>query len=272
MAPDAEAGREPLPDMGGAAGKAVMPAAYHVVPFSFTLPLLMPSTLEASVPWTDYAFSRCSIYANIDVAWRMDPSARALITIVQPLPASLPRLLAPAAFERGPVRPVFGLAGFAKACPGLCACLCCCCEMCSSDGILANTNDKCALVCPRRCPLIHPLPSSSDDVGRCPALLKPPKYSENPPPRIPRRLGDVHLMCRLERTGLVPGEPVGLSLRVSNSSPAALNLRVEFVRHFRCTSHVLLGAGPVVSAEVRQVVVAEQARKEAPDPSSSFSS
>ena len=109
---------EPLP---GPPTKVQMPQATGMVfPFAFQLPANMPSSLEG-VPGVDYGYVRCSVYAHLDVAWRADPSvrtmsavrlgfcrmcavltradsraqARAFISVVQPVPAALPRLLAP---------------------------------------------------------------------------------------------------------------------------------------------------------------------------------
>jgi hypothetical protein len=90
-------------------------------PFSVQLPNNMPSSLEG-VAGVDYGFVRCSVYANLDVAWRADPSARAFINIVQPVPVSLPRLLAPAG--NGDKKNVYGL----RCCFCFHFCLNCVCE------------------------------------------------------------------------------------------------------------------------------------------------
>jgi hypothetical protein len=169
----------PLP---AAPALATLPRAQAlVVPFSFQLPVHLPSSLEG-VPGVDYGFVRCSIYAHIHIAWKLDPSCRAFISIIQPVPASLPRLLAPlgAAGER----PVFGLR-----CCGKCCCECCvaCCgPACCED---------------RSTPL-----------------------------------GVVALQASLPRSGFAPGEEAELSLRISNGTPSACILRVEFVRVYMCAA------------------------------------
>ncbi len=69
-------------------------------------------------------YVRCSVYAHIDIALKTDPSCRAIITIVQPVAACIPRLLAPVAacIER----PVFGTTCLGKCC-NCCPCCCTCC-------------------------------------------------------------------------------------------------------------------------------------------------
>jgi hypothetical protein len=107
---------------------ALLPRANAlVVPFSFQLPVHLPSSLEG-VPDVDWGYVRCSIYANIHIAWKLDPSCRAFISIIQPVPAAVPRLLAP--LGASGERPVYGLR-----CCGKCCCSCCvsccgpsCCE------------------------------------------------------------------------------------------------------------------------------------------------
>lgn len=97
------------------------------VPFRFKLPRNLPSSLER-VPDCDYGFVRCSVYAHIDIAWRLDPSCRAFISIVQAVPVSVPRLLVPYTFNEA--REIYGIrAGCGWCCE---CCLSCwgadCCE------------------------------------------------------------------------------------------------------------------------------------------------
>jgi hypothetical protein len=92
-------------------------------PFSFRLPANLPSSCEnigGGGMLFDWAFVRCSLYAYLDIAWRMDPSARRLITIVQPTPASLPRLLSPLAACASRMI-------YATKCPCCCECCLACC-------------------------------------------------------------------------------------------------------------------------------------------------
>ena len=118
----AQQGR-PLPEPPS---RVTMPQARAIsFPFSFLLPANLPSTQE-DVPDLDWGFVRCSVYAHIDVAWRLNPSVRAFISIVQPVPASLPRLLMPVSASGS--KPVFGV--HCDCCPE--ECLLCfgtaCCE------------------------------------------------------------------------------------------------------------------------------------------------
>jgi hypothetical protein len=59
-----------------------LPAGDMVIPFSFQLPPDMPSSIARGDEYVAY-----SIYANIDVAWKQDPSTRAFFTVMQPHPA-----------------------------------------------------------------------------------------------------------------------------------------------------------------------------------------
>jgi hypothetical protein len=119
----------PLPEPPA---KATMPQARATTfPFEFTLPVNLPSTLEG-VPGVDYGFVRCSVYAHIDIAWRLNPSARAFISICQPVPASLPRLLAPVGAAGS--HTVYGL----RCCA---ACCCDCCLRCCGAGCCENRSN-----------------------------------------------------------------------------------------------------------------------------------
>ncbi len=54
------------------------------IPFQFQLPGDLPSSIARTS--TDYIVY--SMYANIDISWRQDPSTRAFFTVMQPNPAS----------------------------------------------------------------------------------------------------------------------------------------------------------------------------------------
>jgi hypothetical protein len=63
-----------------------MPKGKIVIPFSFTLPAsYMPSSFEDGLG--DSCYVRYSIYSNIDVSWKLDPSVRKVISVLAaPLP------------------------------------------------------------------------------------------------------------------------------------------------------------------------------------------
>jgi hypothetical protein len=115
------------------------------IPFSFTLPPNCPSTLEHILPakremgGMDYAYVRCSVYAFVDIPGITSdsPSARALITVVQPVSASLPRLLAPAHVRAE--LPLYGASCMGSFCDA-CCCECCTCfcapESCQNRTVL----------------------------------------------------------------------------------------------------------------------------------------
>jgi hypothetical protein len=90
----------------------------------------------------DYAYVRCSVYAFVDVPGIMSdsPSARALITVVQPVSASLPRLLAPARVRAE--LPLYGASCMGSFCDA-CCCECCTCfcapESCQDRTVLLGT-------------------------------------------------------------------------------------------------------------------------------------
>ncbi len=56
-----------------------------VIPFTFQL----PSDLPSSIVREGDNYIAYSIYSNIDIAWKQDPSTRAFFTVMQPHPASL---------------------------------------------------------------------------------------------------------------------------------------------------------------------------------------
>lgn len=61
----------------------------YSIPFSFPIPKECPSSCEVR-RGSDYGYTRYSIYCNIDIAWRFDPSARLPITILQQIPSGMP--------------------------------------------------------------------------------------------------------------------------------------------------------------------------------------
>jgi hypothetical protein len=68
---------EPIKDI-------TLPLGEMKIPFQFQLPSDLPSSIARSN--TDYIVY--SIYTNIDVSWRQDPSTRAFFTVMQPNPSS----------------------------------------------------------------------------------------------------------------------------------------------------------------------------------------
>jgi hypothetical protein len=118
----------PLPEPPA---RVTMPQARQLsFPFTFQLPANMPSTLEGA-PGVDYGFVRCSVYAHIDIAWRLNPSVRAFVSIVQPVIASLPRLLMPVGAAGS--KPMYGVH---------CGCCCECCLRCFGAGCCENKRDR----------------------------------------------------------------------------------------------------------------------------------
>ena len=127
VAGTAEQGK-PLPEPPA---RVTMPQALDLsFPFSFQLPANLPSTLE-DVPDLDWGFVRCSVYAHIDIAWSLNPSVRAFISVVQPVPASLPRLLMPVGASG--TKPVYGVH---------CDCCCDCCLLCFGPACCENKSDR----------------------------------------------------------------------------------------------------------------------------------
>lgn len=59
-----------------------IPPGEMVIPFSFQLPQDLPSSIVRGDEYIAY-----SIYANIDIAWKHDPSTRMFFTVMQPNPA-----------------------------------------------------------------------------------------------------------------------------------------------------------------------------------------
>lgn len=62
-----------------------LPPGEMVIPFQFQLPADLPSSIVR--PGDNYI--AYSIYSNIDIAWKQDPSTRCFFTVMQPHPASL---------------------------------------------------------------------------------------------------------------------------------------------------------------------------------------
>lgn len=71
-----------------------IPAGMHQIPFEFHLPRDLPSSM-VSAQGDDYI--AYSVYSNIDVAWKVDPSTRTFFTVMQHLPAAL--YITPAEFS-----------------------------------------------------------------------------------------------------------------------------------------------------------------------------
>jgi hypothetical protein len=75
-------GGKPLPDP---VIKITLPAGTVTIPFEFSLPADLPSSFVLD----DHNYIIYSIYANIDVAWKSDPSTRCFFTVMQPNPACM---------------------------------------------------------------------------------------------------------------------------------------------------------------------------------------
>jgi len=62
-----------------------LPVGEYVIPFEFKIPNgTLPSSCEASgFGWgVNEAYVRWSVYSNIDISWRLDPSSRRIITVL----------------------------------------------------------------------------------------------------------------------------------------------------------------------------------------------
>ena len=62
-----------------------LPAAQYVIPFEFKIPEngVLPFSCEMDgYGWGDRAHIRYSLYAHIDIAWKLDPSTRTVITLL----------------------------------------------------------------------------------------------------------------------------------------------------------------------------------------------
>ena len=75
-----------------------LPPTRASIPFSFKLPRNLPSSMEPldvfAAP-VDRASVRYCIYSHIDIAWRMDPSCRRIISVINGPSSTIPKLLAP---------------------------------------------------------------------------------------------------------------------------------------------------------------------------------
>jgi len=81
--------------------KVELPPGEISCPFEFQLPVNLPSSFEGSPNRghsRSQAWVRYSLYSNVDIAWKFDPSARTAITVVQPL-AVMPKMLVPRIHE-----------------------------------------------------------------------------------------------------------------------------------------------------------------------------
>ena len=80
-----------------------LPAGRFEKVFGFTIPVIddLPPSLEGPVSGADYAYVRYSVYSNIDVKMRLDPSTRRPITLLT-RGARLPPPAAYAPVVRGP--------------------------------------------------------------------------------------------------------------------------------------------------------------------------
>jgi len=134
-----DAAQWPSAPLPRAPASAALPACrQQAFPFSFRLPANLPSSCEnigGAGRLFDWAYVRCSLYAYLDIAWRKDPSARRLITIVQPTPASLPRLLTPLAACAS--RMVFSTR---------CSCCCECCLACCGPTLCEDKSSPLGVV------------------------------------------------------------------------------------------------------------------------------
>lgn len=194
----------PLPEPPA---KVVMPQANQLsFPFTFQLPANMPSTLEG-VPDLDYGFMRCSVYAHIDIAWRRNPSVRAFVNIVQPVTASLPRLLMPVC--AADTKPMFGVH---------CGCCCECCLECFGAGCCENKSDPLGDVV---------LEVALARAGMAPGELVP--------------FTQLRAVNCTERPSAFFGTASACASLRERSMPAGV-LRVEFVRSFVATAYMLPGS------------------------------
>ena len=89
-----------------------LPAGDLIIPFSFQIPWNgdYPSSLESHMG--DNCYVRYSIYSNIDISWKLDPSTRHFVTVLNPTLAP-PNLLVPAVRPIQPDKTMY-------------ACCCCC--------------------------------------------------------------------------------------------------------------------------------------------------
>ena len=75
-----------------------LPPTRASIPFSFRLPRNLPSSMEPLDVFAepvDRASVRYCIYSHIDIAWRMDPSCRRIISVINGPSSTIPKLLAP---------------------------------------------------------------------------------------------------------------------------------------------------------------------------------
>jgi hypothetical protein len=81
----------------------ILPAGVLEFPFAFPIRPDAPGTAELRVG--DWAYIRYTLYANIDIAWWMDPSVKRAITVIASYPKPPPQLLYPIAYTADtPVR------------------------------------------------------------------------------------------------------------------------------------------------------------------------
>jgi hypothetical protein len=107
-----------------------LPAGALTVPFRFQIPEGLPSSFETRVG--DYAYIRYSLYSNIDIAWKMDPSCRRRITIFgTDLPQ--PTAMSPAIRPEAPPQTIYGF-----------DCGCFKCNEQGTAGFSAGVNQQCA--------------------------------------------------------------------------------------------------------------------------------
>ena len=75
-----------------------LPPTQASIPFSFKLPRNLPSSVEPTHEFSapvDRASVRYSIYSYIDISWRLDPSCRRIISVINGPSSTIPKLLMP---------------------------------------------------------------------------------------------------------------------------------------------------------------------------------